>query len=131
LVVREVPMEAVDLVPGENAEQLLDFSLAVELTGNIEMKAAPSHGWFVADLAFDRKTEGVRIKVRTTPDLAKRDQAIEQASLRAGGNVYDLAREGHAIGFWRQALDDVKHHGQSSFRGRADDPFDRKELFDE
>ncbi len=114
-VVRQVPMEAVELVPGENAEQLLDFSPAIELTGNVEMKATPSHGWLVAYLAFDGEAECVRIKMRAAPDLAERDQTIEQARLCAGGDANDITGEGHAIGLRRETVDDLQHGRHSAF----------------
>ena len=83
-VVGQVPVEAVQLVPGEDAQELRDLGRAVELPGDVEMRAAPAERRLVADLALGREQECLGVLPGAAQDLAERDQAVEQPGARAG-----------------------------------------------
>ena len=78
LVVRQMPVEAVELVPGEDFQEARDLGAAVELPRDIEMDAAPAERRLVADLALGREHEGLGMTARAAQDLAERDQPVEQ-----------------------------------------------------
>src|SRR5262245_28180067 len=81
-VVRQMPVEAVELVPGENVEEALNFGCAVELPRHIEMAAPPAACRIVANLAFCWKDEDLRMAARTPQNLTQRDQPVKQARTR-------------------------------------------------
>ncbi len=94
LVVGQMPVEPVELVPGEDLQEPLDLGGPVELPGDIEMDAAPAERRLVADLAPGRKQERLGVLARAAQDLAERDQSVEQAGASAAGDRRTCRRKG-------------------------------------
>ena len=104
LVVGEMPVEAVELVPGEDFQEPLDLGGRVELPRHVEMDAAPAERRLVADLAGGRKQEGLGMTARAAQDLAERDQAVEQAAARARRNRGAGGRKADRVGLGAEAV---------------------------
>ena len=79
LVVRQVPVETVHLVPGQDVEEPADLGRGVELARHVEMRAAPARFGRILDLAAGGKQKRLRVMPGATQDLAQRDQTVEEA----------------------------------------------------
>ena len=127
LVVRQVPVEAVELVPGHDGEELADFGGGIELPRRVEMAAAPGHGGLVGDLALGREAVNVRIEPRAAQHLGEGDEAVEEALMR-GGMKSDLAgKEIRDDKLRRQARRLCAGDGNAAFGSFADETFNGKQ----
>ena len=87
LVVREVPVQHVELVPGQDSDELLDLLAREEPPRHVEVAAAPAHGRLVFDATRGRERETLRMEPRAALDLPERDEPVEEASVSAAGNL--------------------------------------------
>ena len=119
-------MKAVELVPGQDGEELPDLGGGIELAGDVEMAAAKAHARRVDNLALAGKQEDSLVTPRAAQNLPQRDQAIEvSAAARSLDRNLGLA-EGEAISFLAmRALG--KAHDHAAFRGIAHQALGRKQ----
>ena len=126
-----MPVEAVELVPGEDLQEALDLGRRVELPRHVEMDAAPAERRLVVDFAGGRKQEGFGVMARAAQDLAERDQAVEQAIARAGRNRDAVARKPDRVGLGAEAVAERYDDRESALGGRANDALDGKQTIDQ
>ena len=90
LIVGEVPVEPVELVPGEDLQELLDLGGAVELARHVEMRRRASRAPAHQDFACGRKKKSLRVPARAAQDLPKGDEPVKQAGARGGEDIHAL-----------------------------------------
>ena len=119
LVIGEMPVEAVQLVPGEDAQEGLDLAGRIELARHVEMRPAPGERRRIADRARGREEKGRRMAEGTAEDLTERDQPIEEAGMAAAGDDDPGRGEIEPVGFGRQCVIDLERDGTGRPRQRG------------
>ncbi|MCY1229735.1 hypothetical protein D9M72_421120 [compost metagenome] len=102
LVVRQVPVEDVELEPGEDIDQPRHIGGRIKLAGYIEMAAAPAVARLVRDCTARREAEFAGMIARSVQKLGKAGQAILPAGAAAVAQANFGFGEFKAIGFCRQ-----------------------------
>src|SRR5690349_2618716 len=93
-----MPVENIELVPGEDIDQPFDICNRVEMPADVEMTAAPFVARLIGDGAEDRKLEGFRLVTCSVQQLRKTDQPIKQATRIVGAKNNLLRRETQFVG---------------------------------
>ena len=127
LVVGQMPVEAVELVPGHDGEELADLGGGVKLPRRVKMAAAPCHGGLVDDLALGREAVNVRVQPRAAQHLCEGDQAVEKALMRGRMKADLVWKKIEAIGFGGKRGVLCASDSNTAFGGSADESFNWKQ----
>ncbi len=98
LVVGQVPLEDVQLVPGEDVEMAGDRGERIELARDVEMAAAPGVTRRVGDRALPGEGEAVGAGASAVKDLGEGDEGVEAARIVGGLERHTILGEDEAIG---------------------------------